>query len=173
MVTLLSFLAFNILISVIYYLFFNKRNNSRLPPGPPGWPIIGNLLDLPRQGIPEYRHWLEHKDKYGPISSVKVIGQTMLILHDQEAAKDLLEKTSKKTSGRPFMEFAHKLAGYYDYVTSQGYNDNFRAQRKFMHLQLGTKKLVDQYDSVQREEVAQLLRRMLQDPQNLIEHFKE
>lgn len=173
MVTMFSFLAFNLLVSIIYYLFFHKRNNSRLPPGPPGWPIIGNLLDLPRPGKPEYRHWLEHKDKYGLITSVKVMGQTMLILHDQEAAKDLLEKTSKKTSGRPLMEFAHKLAGYEKYVTSQGYNDNFRAQRKFIHLQLGTKKLVDQYASIQRAEVAHMLRRILQVPQNLVEHFKE
>jgi hypothetical protein len=168
MVTLLPFFTLNILVSGIYYFFIHKRNNGRLPPGPPGWPIIGNLLDFLRPGVPEYRHWLEHKDKYGPISSVNVMGQTMVILHDQNAAKDLLEKSSKKTSGRPHMEFAHNLAGYGRYATNQGYNDNFRAQRKLMHQQLGTKKLVDQYASVQQAEVAHMLGRVLHDPQNLV-----
>lgn len=27
--------------------FFAQRKNPPLPPGPKGWPIIGNVLDLP------------------------------------------------------------------------------------------------------------------------------
>ncbi|KEY72664.1 hypothetical protein S7711_09162 [Stachybotrys chartarum IBT 7711] len=157
---------------LIYFFPFRKQKVTKLPPGPPQWPVIGNLPHLPPKGLPEYRHWLEHKDKYGLISSVQVMGQTMLILHDQEAVKDLLEKTSKITSSRPHMEFAHNIAGYGGYVTSQRYNDNFRLQRRFMHQQLGTKKLVAQYRSTQRVEVGHLLMRMLEEPQKLMEHLQ-
>lgn len=36
-----------------------------LPPGPKGFPIFGNINDLPKPGEPEWQHWLRHKDLYG------------------------------------------------------------------------------------------------------------
>jgi len=40
-----------------------KRARLRLPPGPKGWPLIGNLLDLPQTNFVEsYTEWAQ---KYG------------------------------------------------------------------------------------------------------------
>lgn len=36
-----------------------------LPPGPKGLPILGNLNDMPKPGVLECDHWLEHKELYG------------------------------------------------------------------------------------------------------------
>ena len=47
---------------VIAYRWLSKRN-ERFPPGPPRYPVIGNLLNFPMQGWPEiFPVW--HK-KYG------------------------------------------------------------------------------------------------------------
>lgn len=42
-----------------------KRARQPLPPGPRGLPLLGNLNDLPKPGMLEAHHWLEHKKKYG------------------------------------------------------------------------------------------------------------
>jgi hypothetical protein len=42
-----------------------KTNALPLPPGPKGFPILGNINDMPKPGILECHHWLQHKDLYG------------------------------------------------------------------------------------------------------------
>lgn len=38
-------------ILVVFWIFFNlrARKRSRLPPGPPGMPVLGNLLQLDKK----------------------------------------------------------------------------------------------------------------------------
>ncbi|KAM4066284.1 cytochrome p450 [Hirsutella rhossiliensis] len=93
-------------------------------------------MDLPPQGILEFQHWLKYKDMYGPISSITVLGQTRIILHDKEAAHDLLEKISTKTSGRPKFEFANTLCGFDKFVHALDLDDTLRLYRRFIHKHL-------------------------------------
>lgn len=88
---------------------YRKDDSRPLPPGPKGLPLVGNVNDLPPPGVPEYQHWLEHKDRYGPLSSVTVLGQTMIIIHDKDVAFELLEKRANRTSGRPHMKFGFDM----------------------------------------------------------------
>jgi hypothetical protein len=46
----------------------NASNRAPLPPGPKGFPLVGNLNDLPPSGVFEAHHWLKFKDLYGTIS---------------------------------------------------------------------------------------------------------
>lgn len=47
----------------VLYAFAGKRAKGPLPPGPPGLPLVGNILDIPKS-----RPWVkfaEWTDKYG------------------------------------------------------------------------------------------------------------
>lgn len=42
-----------------------NRQRKKLPPGPKGFPILGNLFDLLPTGGRDWEHWATHKDQYG------------------------------------------------------------------------------------------------------------
>jgi hypothetical protein len=102
--------AFTILFIYLVSQYINdQQRRKRLPPGPKALPLVGNIADLPLRGAPEWEHWLKHKDVYGPLSSVTVFGQTMIIIHDENLAFELMEKRSSKHSSRPHLEFANEM----------------------------------------------------------------
>jgi len=76
-----------------------RRSSYKLPPGPRGWPIIGNLFDMPH----DY-HWVTYSEwgkKYGPLTYLNVVGSPILIINSQRVALDLLEKRGQSYAGRP------------------------------------------------------------------------
>ncbi|KAF7553348.1 hypothetical protein G7Z17_g3701 [Cylindrodendrum hubeiense] len=129
-------------------------------------------MDLPPKGVPEFQHWLKHKETYGSISSITVMGQTLVIIHDRQAVHDLMEKKSSKTSARPKTEFASKLCGMGEFLTMQQYDSKFRRGRGFMHQEFGTRVAASRFGDLQEEEVGRFLLRVLSEPENVIEHIK-
>jgi hypothetical protein len=94
------------LLSYLILKHIQQRSNGPLPPGPKGLPLLGNIRDLTPSGAIEWLHWQKHKEKYGPISSVSVLGQLFVILHDKQVIMDLLETRALKSASRPKLVFA-------------------------------------------------------------------
>lgn len=110
-----------ILILLLYLIYrYSSQIRRRLPPGPKPLPLLGNIRDFPPPGVPEFQHWLKHKDQYGGISSVSALGMILIIMHDRKIVHDILEQASSKTPGRPRMIFANELCGYESLVLFQG-----------------------------------------------------
>jgi hypothetical protein len=105
-----SFVEAGVTILLLYLLrrlfFDNGKARRPLPPGPKGLPVLGNIYDLPASGTLEFVHWLEHKDRYGPISSTTALGVTFIIMHDKSMVMELMEKRGSKHSGRARTKFA-------------------------------------------------------------------
>ncbi|KAM0285187.1 hypothetical protein ACHAQH_001618 [Verticillium albo-atrum] len=160
------------LLSCLVYRYLSRRDQLPLPPGPKPLAIVGNVKDFPPSDVPEFQHWLKHKDLYGPISSVTVLGRTLVLIHDKQVAHELLELIASKTSGRPTMIFANELCGYDKTVICQGYTNVFRRYRKLLHRELGTKATAAQFQRVQEAEMRRQLMRVLDEPDMWRQHFK-
>lgn len=105
-ILLTSFVLFVVAVS-LFYAHKNSRGPAALPPGPKPLPFIGNLLDVPKEY--EWLHWAKHKDIYGPISMVSVLGKNIVIINDFQLAVDILNKRSTIYSDRPTFTFSTKL----------------------------------------------------------------
>ncbi|KAG6089110.1 hypothetical protein E4U31_007410 [Claviceps sp. LM219 group G6] len=170
------FVFLTLLVALLTIILYSRRRSASrlylpLPPGPKGLPIVGNVFDLPPAGIPEYEHWLTHKDAYGPISSISILGTTIVILHSYEAQQELLVKKSSKTTARPIFYFSSMCGlGNITPITTSG--PVLRQHRKLMHQQLGTRVLAEQFFGTQDAETKRFLLRVLDNPEGLMEHIK-
>ncbi|OOQ83920.1 O-methylsterigmatocystin oxidoreductase [Penicillium brasilianum] len=143
-----------------------------LPPGPRPKPLLGNLTDLPPKGEQDWIHWVKHKELYGPISSLTVLGQTIVIVNDMKTAVGLLNKRSAVYSSRPKMVFASEMVGWEDGLAFQGYTERFRAYRKAVQPSFGSESAVAQFNPLQEKEVHRFLLRVLREPTKLLQHIQ-
>ncbi|KAH9016880.1 cytochrome P450 [Lactarius hengduanensis] len=100
-------------LSTFLYIFFafrdhRRRRGSPYPPGPPSWPVIGNLLD-----VPKFSPWLAYANmskKYGDIVFLQVFGEVVVVLCSPTSIKDLFEKRGELYADRtPFAIFAPEI----------------------------------------------------------------
>lgn len=137
------------------YKFYTYDSRLRsLPPGPKGYPFIGNLLDLAdADKVPEIsRGWARD---YGKIVYTKIGGTKFIWLNSPTVVKDLMDKRGSKYSGRPY-------APMIDNVSNKArqffmpYGERWRSIRKVSHaaLNIGTS---DSYRPVQDFESKQVL----------------
>ncbi|KXN91371.1 O-methylsterigmatocystin oxidoreductase [Leucoagaricus sp. SymC.cos] len=87
---------------LVLYFYFKKPNTGRqlpFPPGPKGWPVIGNVLDIPTEFEWEmYREWCK---KFGTdVLHVPVMGTDIIVLDSSEAVMELMERRSSIYSDR-------------------------------------------------------------------------
>ncbi|OJJ42400.1 hypothetical protein ASPZODRAFT_155317 [Penicilliopsis zonata CBS 506.65] len=155
-----------IILVVILRRAFPRRN---LPPGPRGMPVIGNLFDLPPSGVQEWHHWLKHKSLYGPISSVTVLGQTLILINDRALAVQILDKNAAKHSSRPHLNFT-ELTGWGNVPSSQDNGPLLRRYRRAMTRVLGTRESTSRFDRLLELEARRFACRVLQTPEDFAAH---
>ncbi|KAF9067426.1 cytochrome P450 [Rhodocollybia butyracea] len=97
----ISLLSALFLASCLYVLHqIRSKRNRQLPPGPKGWPILGNILEL-REDLPVWKIFDKMKNEYGPIVYLNFAGQNVVVLNTKEAANELLDRRSGNYSDRP------------------------------------------------------------------------
>lgn len=101
MAVLSPIVLFIISLLATVYFWARRQKHSKLPPGPPRLPIIGNLHQAPKEAVwITYQKWVE---RYGPLVYLNFGGTDVLLIGDHEVAKDLLDKKANVYSSRPRM----------------------------------------------------------------------
>nr|XP_043615354.1 cytochrome P450 76T24-like [Erigeron canadensis] len=87
----------SLFIISIYVFVISGRRNSRLPPGPYPFPVIGNLLQL---GNKPHRSLATLSKRYGPIMSLKLGSKTAIVVSSPDMAKELFQTNDLLFSSR-------------------------------------------------------------------------
>ncbi|KAF7372559.1 Cytochrome P450 [Mycena venus] len=74
---------------------------TRLPPGPRGYPIIGNYYDLPAEG--SHLQYSEWKKSCGDVIFLSILGRNILVCNSRETVMDILHKRGANSADRPRM----------------------------------------------------------------------
>lgn len=105
------------------YIFIQKKNSAKLPPGPPRLPIIGNLHQAPADAAwVTFSKWIE---QYGPLVSCDFGGTNVIIIGDYDTARDLLDKRANIYSSRPRMVMAQELTCKGNHIMFKPFEDDF------------------------------------------------
>jgi hypothetical protein len=158
-------------IAVLVLKTRTKQLRVNVPPGPKPLPIIGNFFDLPSKGSAEYLHWFKHKDAYGPISSINVMGQTLVIFHDKDAAYAVMGKKAQKTAARPQLNFA-QLCGFENFLITHQYDKKYRLHRKMVQQEIGTKGVSAGFRPIQEHEAVHFILQTFKQPDDILVHLK-
>ncbi|GLJ32237.1 hypothetical protein SUGI_0648830 [Cryptomeria japonica] len=90
-----------------FFLWRSKRTGLSLPPGPPAWPIVGNLFQLGRRPH-ESLHALSLQ--YGPLMTLRLGMKTTVVVSSPAMAKEVLKTHDHILAGRTVLEFAKSLS---------------------------------------------------------------
>ncbi|KAG1847833.1 cytochrome P450 [Suillus subalutaceus] len=147
-----------------------KKNPAPYPPGPRGWPLIGNVLDMPR--IKPWLTFAEWGQKYGDITHIEVLGRHIIVLNSTKTALKMMDSKSTFYSGRPVIPMVGELVGWKDSLPFLPYGDRFRQQRKNLHRVIGSRAAADVYNEIEEVETRRFLKRVLAKPDQLQEHIR-
>ncbi|KAG9092434.1 hypothetical protein FS749_015754 [Ceratobasidium sp. UAMH 11750] len=162
--TLLSTLA---ALGVVYRLGSKRR--LPLPPGPPGHWLWGNVEEInePHRAV---KAATEYKRIYGDIVCLRTISNTTIILNDESAVLELLEKRASETADRPRNVFVQELMGWDNSTVLHKHNNRHRQLRKTIAIVLQQSQ-ARTYSTLHSSNLVQFLRALAKTPNDFMNHI--
>ncbi|KAJ3928523.1 MAG: cytochrome P450 [Lentinula lateritia] len=147
----------------------NRAHRLPLPPGPKGYPLIGNALSLPSE-----RPWLTYcqwSKRFGDVIHLSALGQSIIILNSARSIYDLLERRSALYSDRPSTVMAGELVGYGD---SPAFISNGPRHRTFRRLfsEVLIPRRVEEWRPLQEQKIQILVRGLTEAPTAFRAHIR-
>ncbi|TDL15492.1 cytochrome P450 [Rickenella mellea] len=152
-------------VFLVYQLFIS-RTRKNFPPGPRGYPIIGNLFDMPSGD--EVFVWAKWRERWGPLNSVTTLGQTIVVANSYQKAIELCDKKSSIYSERAPMPMAGELVGWKENLAFRPYGKEFRYGRRVYHQEFGNNVSLEKFQPAQDTEACKFLKNLLDKPTDFI-----
>ncbi|XP_067831052.1 cytochrome P450 2F2-like isoform X2 [Heptranchias perlo] len=124
--TTLLFVLLSILL-VVWFLKSKQPHKGRLPPGPPAFPILGNLFQM---DIKEpHKSLIKLSEQYGPIFTVWFGRCPAVVLCGFETITEALVERGHDFSGRYLLPVFKRMSNGYGFVFSNG--ERWKQIRRF------------------------------------------
>ncbi|XP_052193799.1 cytochrome P450 703A2 [Diospyros lotus] len=152
-----SFLLFAALIYKIARLWLRNNGPSlgkRLPPGPPRWPIVGNLLQL---GQLPHRDLASFCEKYGPLVYLRLGSVDAITTNDPDTIREILLRQDNVFASRPKTLAAIHLAYGCGDVALAPLGPHWKRMRRICMEHLLTTKRLESFARHRTEEARHLV----------------
>ncbi|XP_021893078.1 cytochrome P450 703A2 [Carica papaya] len=146
------------LILKLLWTWFNKRSlqkTRRLPPGPPQWPIVGNLLQLSQ--LP-HRDLASLCDKYGPLVYLRLGSVDAITTNDPDIIREILVRQDDVFASRPRTLAAVHLAYGCSDIALAPLGPHWKRMRRICMEHLLTTKRLEGFAKQRAEEAKHLVK---------------
>ncbi|KAL3459690.1 cytochrome P450 [Aspergillus heterothallicus] len=164
-----SIIAGLAVVAVIIRILMIGRRPKNYPPGPPTLPLLGNIHQMPTHDAHlQFEKWAH---EYGPVYSLMLGTQCLIVLSSDEAVKELLDRRSGIYSDRQEMYIGQVLCSGGLRLLMMGYGPTWRMFRKMVHglLNVVTSKSYVPYQMLENK---QMLYEFLTQPDDFLKHIR-
>lgn len=124
-------------VTIVLSALLLSPKHERTPPGPRGWPLIGNIFDLPTKE--SWKVYLDWSRKYNSdVLSLRVPGAKLFILNSAESIQGLLTKRSNIYSDRPRSTMLNDLVRTTWMMVFMNYDDRWKEHRRIFRREFET-----------------------------------
>ncbi|GMI72000.1 TRANSPARENT TESTA 7, CYTOCHROME P450 75B1 [Hibiscus trionum] len=145
------------------FLFFQvltwrrRDNTKRLPPGPRGLPILGNLLMI---GTKPHQDLQRLARKYGPVMHLRFGLIPVIVVSSPEEAEPFLKTHDLVFASRPPTEASKYITRNQQNLLFSPYGSYWRNMRKMCTLELLSNHKISTFRSMRKQELDLLVRRI-------------
>ncbi|XP_028768972.1 cytochrome P450 71A1-like [Neltuma alba] len=148
--------------STFLLLFFyrTRRTRARLPPGPPGLPLIGNFHQLLS---PEPHRYLWHLSKqYGPLMFLRFGVKPTIVVSSATIARQVMKTHDLVFASRPSLLGQRKLSYNGLDLAFTPYGHYWREMRRLCVLHLFSSRRTQSFRPIQEDEAVRMIRKLSQ-----------
>jgi flavonoid 3'-monooxygenase len=158
----LPLLLGSVAVSLVVWCLLLRRGGAGkgkrpLPPGPRGWPVLGNL---PQVGAKPHHTMCALAREYGPLFRLRFGSAEVVVAASARVAAQFLRAHDANFSNRPPNSGAEHVAYNYQDLVFAPYGSRWRALRKLCALHLFSAKALDDLRGVREGEVALMVREL-------------
>eukprot|EP01018_Ginkgo_biloba_P004906 Gb_34498 [translate_table: standard] len=143
----------------IHALYRSFCPSLKLPPGPPGWPIIGHLHLL---GSHPHRSLDRISKAYSPIMKLRLGSRLVVVGSSVEMARELLKTHDLTFASRPKTAAGKYTLFNYSNITWSPYGAYWRQARKICLMELFNGQRLESFKYIRVEEVSSMLASVFQ-----------
>ncbi|GLJ19776.1 hypothetical protein SUGI_0358330 [Cryptomeria japonica] len=152
-------------------LFFHLwRRDSRarisLPPGPPAWPIVGNIFQL---GKRPHESLYALSLKYGPIMTLHLGMKTTVVVSSPAMAKEVLKTHDNVLAGRMVIEAVKSISHHKSSLIWGEYGPYWRHLRRILTVELFSHKRLEALQHLRRDQVFHTIRLIFEDKGKVVD----
>ncbi|XP_058087507.1 cytochrome P450 76A1 [Magnolia sinica] len=121
-----------VLILCMWAMIMQRQNRRRevlgqLPPGPRGWPVVGNIFQL---GWAPHRSFARMAREHGPIMTIRLGLMRTVVISSDEAARDMFKNHDTVLAGRKVYEVMKGSSGNEGSLITAQYGPHWRMLRR-------------------------------------------